>query len=393
MANTVSANVAPGLTSEEAAERRGRFGLNAVKEESTHPVLALLSKFWAPVPWMLEVTLVLEFALGKHPEAAIIGALLVFNAALGFVQENRAQHALNLLRQRLSVQARVLRDGRWQLIPARDLVPGDVIHLRMGDLLPADVRLSEGEILLDQSALTGESAPVEGGPGARAYAGTVVKRGEATGEVTATGQRTYFGKTAELVRTAKTAGHLQKLIFRIVKYLVLGVILTGDLIITPLLVVLLLFTNDFVTMSIATDRVSFSKKPEKWKIRDLVMTALPFAALILALSFTIFFTARNALHLPLPQLQTLAFITLVFSGQGTVYLVRERYHFWSSRPSRWMLISSAADIMLVSLLATHGILMAAVSTRLVAGVLLVVLLYLIAVDFAKVRIFAYFSLH
>ena len=158
--------------------------------------------------------------MGKYPEAAIIGALLIFNAALGFVQENRAQHALNLLRQRLSVQARVLRDGRWQLIPARDLVPGDVIHLRMGDLVPADVRLSEGEILLDQSALTGESAPVEGGPGTPAYAGAVVKRGEATGEVTATGQRTYFGKTAELVRTAKTAGHLQEIIFRIVKYLV-----------------------------------------------------------------------------------------------------------------------------------------------------------------------------
>jgi H+-transporting ATPase len=176
-------------------------------------------------------------------------------------------------------------------------------------------------------------------------------------------------------------------------FLSLGVILTGDLIITPLLVVLLLFTNDFVTMSIATDRVSFSRKPERWKIRDLVMTALPFAALILALSFTIFFTARNALHLPLPQLQTLAFITLVFSGQGTVYLVRERYHLWSSRPSRWMLVSSAADIMLVSLFATHGILMAAVSTRLVAGVLLVVAFYLIAVDFVKVRIFAYFNLH
>jgi len=176
-------------------------------------------------------------------------------------------------------------------------------------------------------------------------------------------------------------------------FLSLGVILTGDLIITPLLVVLLLFTNDFVTMSIATDRVSFSRKPERWKIRDLVMTALPFAALILALSFTIFFTARNALHLPLPQLQTLAFITLVFSGQGTVYLVRERCHFWNSRPSRWMLVSSAADIVLVSLLATHGILMAALSTRLVAGVLLVVVLYLIAVDFVKVRIFAYFNLH
>src|SRR5271157_2976319 len=219
-ANAVSANVASGLTSKEAAERLARFGPNAVKQEGTHPVRALLSKFWAPVPWMLEVTLVLEFALGKYTVAAIIGALLVFNAVLAFAQENHSKRALNLLRQRLSVQARVLRDGRWQLVPAQDLVPGDVIHVRMGDLLPADVRLSEGEILMDQSALTGESAPVEGGPGAQAYAGAAVKRGEATGDVTATGQRTYFGKTAELVRTAKTAGHLQEIIFKIVKYLV-----------------------------------------------------------------------------------------------------------------------------------------------------------------------------
>ena len=176
-------------------------------------------------------------------------------------------------------------------------------------------------------------------------------------------------------------------------FLSLGVILTGDLIITPLLVVLLLFTNDFVTMSIATDRVSFARRPERWQIRRLVMTSLPLAALILALSFSIFFTARNALHLPLPQLQTLVFVTLVFSGQGTVYLVRERHHFWHSRLSRWMLISSAADIIVVSLLATHGILMAAVSTKLVAGVLLAVALYLVVVDSLKVRIFAYFDLH
>jgi len=176
-------------------------------------------------------------------------------------------------------------------------------------------------------------------------------------------------------------------------FLSLGVILTGELIITPLLVMLLLFTNDFVTMSIATDRVSFSRRPERWEIRRLVMTSLPLAALILVLSFSIFFTARNVLHLPLPQLQTLVFVTLVFSGQGTVYLVRERDHFWHSRPSLWMLISSAADVMVVSLLATHGILMAAVSAKLVAGVLLAAALYLVVVDFLKVRIFAYFDLH
>lgn len=774
VAKAVGANLAAGLTGKEAAERFARFGPNAVKQETNHPVLVLLSKFWAPVPWMLEVTLALEFALGKYPEAAIIGALLLFNAALSFAQENRTRRALKLLRQRLSVQARVLRDGLWQVISAGNLVPGDVIHLRMGDLVPADVRLSEGEVLMDQSSLTGESGPVEGGRGTKAFAGAVVKRGEATGEVTATGPGTYFGKTAELVRTAKTAGHLQEIIFKIVRWLValdlvlvlilltyalakgiplheilpyslillvasvpvalpatftlasalgtqdlarrgvmitrlsaieeaasmdvlvsdktgtitknqlsvaglrsyppysqddvlkfaalacdeatqdpidvaiiaaaqgrgaglslvnrlefipfdpatkrseavvlegarklrvvkgapsvvaelarngtgfnpdvesfaargyralavaagsdghlqpvglvglldpprgdsralveslhslgvrillatgdgvataqtvakqvgiqgpacshermhadlegaisqcgvfagvfpedkfrlvqalqgkghvvamtgdgvndapalkraevgiavanatdvakaaasvvltnpgltdivsavetsrriyqrmltytlnkiiktievafflsVGVILTGDLVITPLLVLILLFTNDFVTMSIATDRVGFARKPEKWEIRHLVMTSLPLATLILALSFAVFFIGRNSLHLPLPQLQTLVFVTLVFSGQGTVYLVRERHHLWNSWPSHWMLLASAADIVVVSLLATHGMLMAAVGTRLVIGVLLAVTLYLFLVDFMKLRLFTY----
>ena len=114
----------------------------------------------------------------------------------------------------------MLRDGRWQLVLAQDLVPGDVVHVRMGDLTPADVLLHDGQILVDQSALTGESTPVEVGPGKTAYAGSTVRRGEATGEVTATGRRTYYGKTAELVRTASTPSHLETLIFTIVKYLV-----------------------------------------------------------------------------------------------------------------------------------------------------------------------------
>ena len=209
-----------GLTSAEAAQRLAAEGPNAVSEDHPHPLQLLIKKFWAPVPWMLEATILLQLALGKADEAAIIAILLIFNVVLAFVQEGRANRALALLKQRLAVQARVYRDARWQLIPARDLVSGDVVHLRMGDLAPADIRVLDGEILLDQSALTGESLPVEVVTGSTAYAGAIVKRGESTGEVIATGSRTYFGKTAELVRSAKTVSHLQSTILTIVKYLI-----------------------------------------------------------------------------------------------------------------------------------------------------------------------------
>lgn len=191
-----------GLTSEEARRRLLESGPNAVAEKKPHPILALLGKFWAPVPWMLEVTIVLEVALGKFLEAAVIAVLLMFNSSLSLFQETRARSALELLQKRLAVRARVLRDAVWGLIPAEELVPGDFVHLQMGDLVPADIAIREGQVLIDQSALTGESVPIEAGHGKTAYAGSLVKRGEASGEVTATGQRTYFGKTAELVRSA-----------------------------------------------------------------------------------------------------------------------------------------------------------------------------------------------
>jgi len=212
--------VPPGLTAAEATRRSAQYGPNEVAESKQHPVGAFLRHLWAPVPWMLEATVALQLVLGKTDEAVIIAALLFFNAALSFSQEGHANKALALLRKRLNVQARVRREGRWQLVPARELVPGDVIHLRMGDLVPADVALLDGQVQLDQSTLTGESLPVDAGSGAVAYSGSIVRRGEATGEVTATGTRTRFGKTAELVRTAKTASHLESLIFTIVKYLI-----------------------------------------------------------------------------------------------------------------------------------------------------------------------------
>jgi len=773
----ITASASPaGLTTDQARERLRQFGANRVAEEPRHPLRSFLAKFWAPVPWMLEATIALEILARKLDEAVIIGVLLLFNSVLSFVQENQANRALALLRNRLSVHARVLRDGHWQLIPAEELVTGDVIHLRLGDLAPADVRLFDGVVQADESDLTGESLAVEKSAGATVYAGSRLKRGEASGEVTATGQHTYFGKTAELVKTAKTVSHLQEIIFAIVKYLVIfdavlvgallvyagfahlpwsevlpfavillvasvpvalpatftvatalgaldmshhavlvtrlsaieeaaamdvlctdktgtitqnrlvvgqicpigdrnaeevlrmaalasdaatqdpidlavfeaaqekkvlnavprriqfipfdpatkrseaiyeqpqgklrvikgapdalvslvrkersiadevdrlagrgarvlavaagtehslelvgllgledavredskalvqdlkslgvrvimvtgdgpataravalqvgigdrvgsaeslrngaglateqydvfagvfpedkfrlvqglqrqghvvgmtgdgvndapalkqaeagiavstatdvakaaasvvltesglvgvvraietgrriyqrmltytlnkiiktleiaiflsvGVILTGTFVITPLLVVLLLFTNDFVTMSIATDRVSFSPQPDRWDIRTLMLTAGTLASMVLILSFTVFFAGRDILHLPLRQLQTLVFLMLVFTGQGNVYLVRERNRLWHSLPSRWLILSSAADVVVVSLMATSGILMAPISWSLVAWLLLIVLVFLFAIDGLKVRVFHYFG--
>ena len=762
-----------GLTTAEARQRLMQFGPNLIPEHQIHPLLTLLGKFWGPIPWLLEVTIVLQVLLGRDPEALVIAVLLCANAGISFVQEGRASRALDLLRKRLTATARVLRDGTWHSEPTSNLVPGDVVHIRMGDLAPADVRILNGEILIDQSALTGESVAVEAGAGAMAYAASVVRRGEATGEVVATGQKTYFGKTAELVRTAQPTSHLAGMIFRIVRVLVAfdvlliaallvyaawsglalrdvlpfalillvasvpvalpatftlatalgaaelahsgvlltrlstieeaagmdvlctdktgtltenrltlsalrrfgaksddellraaalasdpatqdpidlailsaastrnllamlptriefvpfdpesryslgryhadvgefcvakggpqeilklvstpveisdavnqlaatgarvlavaegdarthlslaglvaledpprtdaaalikglgdlgirvmmltgdteptasliaqrvgikgaiapagtldrvddkhaldygvyarvfpehkiklirllqkaghvvgmtgdgvndapalkqadvgiavasatdvaraaaglaltmpglvdaltavqssrriyqrmltytinkimktleiaifltaGVIVTHEFIITPLLIVLLLFTNDFVTMSIATDNVSFSRQPDRWNVRMLMLTGGILAAFVLMLSFTVFFVGRDVLGLHLPQLQTLVFVMLVATGQGNVYLVRERGPFWRSRPSRWLVVSSIVDLIVVSMMAAAGILMAAVTLKLILTLLAVVAVYLLVLDRVKIQLF------
>jgi H+-transporting ATPase len=760
-----------GLSNEEARRKLALDGPNEVPESKPRLWRDLVGKLWAPVPWMLEITILLELLLRKRFEAAIIGALLVFNAILSFSQERRASTALRLLRQKLQVQARVLRDGRWNLIPARELVRGDFVHLRMGDLVPADLQLVSGELLLDQSALTGESLPIEAQAGASAFAGTIIRRGEADGEIIATGGRTRFGRTAELVRVASAASHLETVIFAIVKYLVImdavlvtillgysrfaglpladalpfalilliasvpvalpatftlatalgsielarrgvlvtrlaaveeaaamdvlcsdktgtitmnrltlaaivsyaphnnadvlrsaayasdeatqdpidleiiaqahsasasapmarrlklipfspaaklseailqtahgtihvlkgaphaiaarasvpdalqadieklaakgyrliavasgaqdaietmgllafedppradssrliasirglgirvlmvtgdgldtartiasevgitgracsprqasgsdaaslldydviagvfpedkfnlvqslqraghivgmtgdgvndapalkqaevgiavssatdvakaaasvvltnpgltdiiaavessrriyqrmltytlnkviktveiaffltiGVILAHEFIITPALIVLLLFTNDFVTMSIATDRVNFSRRPDRWRVGTLIAAGFALGSLILVLSLGLFTFGRDALALPLPALHTLVFITLVYTGQGAVYLVRERSHLWRSAPSRWMLLASVCDVCVVSMLAISGILMAPIAPFVVGLVLGSSVLYLLVLDFLKVNL-------
>jgi H+-transporting ATPase len=188
-------------------------------DTSEHPLRMALEKFWAPVPWMLEAAIVLELALGKYIEAAIIGGLLIFNAALGLFQESRAQATLTALKSRLALNASVRRDGAWKTVPAAELVPGDVVKLSLGGVVAADVHITGGEVLLDQSMLTGESVPIEAAAGVQTFAGALVRRGEAVAEVTATGARTKFGRTAELVRTAHVVSSQQKAVLRVVRNL------------------------------------------------------------------------------------------------------------------------------------------------------------------------------
>jgi len=208
-----------GLTSGEARDRLKKFGPNAMPDTSMHPFRMALEKFWTPVPWMLEAAILLELVLGKYIEATVIAALLVFNAALGLFQESRAQATLAALKSRLALNASVRRDGTWRTIPAVELVPGDVVKLSLGAVVAADVHLTGGEVLLDQSMLTGESVPIEAGAGVQTYAGALVRRGEAVAEVTATGAHTKFGRTAELVRTAHVVSSQQKAVLRVVRNL------------------------------------------------------------------------------------------------------------------------------------------------------------------------------
>ncbi len=208
-----------GLTSDEARRRIEKFGPNTIPDTALHPLRRALTRFWAPVPWMLEAAIMLELALGKYVEASIIAGLLAFNAVLGFFQEGRAQATLAALKSRLALNASVRRDNAWRTIPAAGLAPGDIVKLSLGAVVAADVRLVEGEVLLDQSMITGESIPIEGGAGLETYAGALVRRGEAVAEVTATGARTKFGRTAELVRTAHVVSSQQKAVLRVVRNL------------------------------------------------------------------------------------------------------------------------------------------------------------------------------
>jgi len=210
-----------GLSASEAQSRLDQYGPNALEEQKSHPLLKFLSYFWGPIPWMIEVAAILSAVVRDWFDLAIICFLLVFNAVIGFWEEHEADNALDALKDQLALQARARRDQKWLEIQARDLVPGDVIRLRGGDIVPADLKLFNGDyVSIDESALTGESLPVNKQQGDIAYSGSIIKQGEMEGLVTGTGGNTYFARTAKLVEGAGAVSHFQKAVMRVGDFLI-----------------------------------------------------------------------------------------------------------------------------------------------------------------------------
>ena len=238
-----------GLNAAEAQHRLTRYGYNELPEKRTNPLLRLLASFWGPIPWMIEVAAILSLVVRHWVDFGIILALLVMNALVGFWEEYQADTTIAALKSQLALQARVKRDGAWATIPARELVPGDLIHLRIGEIIPADARLLEGDpVEVDQSALTGESLPVTRKAGENVYSGSIMKRGDIDALVYATGQETYFGTTAHLVEEAHTTSHFQHAVLKIGDYLI---VLAVALVILILLVALFRGDNMLTTLQFA----------------------------------------------------------------------------------------------------------------------------------------------
>jgi len=214
-----------GLTEDEARRRISEFGYNELAEKRRNPFLDFLSRYWGPMPWLLELTIVLSYIIGHYFEAVIVFALLTINAVIGFQHTRSSLKALELLKSRLAVKAKVLRNGMWVVRDASEIVPGDTVQVGLGDLVPADAKITAGEVSVDQSALTGESLPVATRQSGILYSSSIVERGEAKALVLNTGAKTYFGKTAELVKIAKPKSHQQEIMSAIVKYtMYLGIV-------------------------------------------------------------------------------------------------------------------------------------------------------------------------
>jgi len=212
-------NIGTGLTQADVAKQRATNGFNEVADKKAHPLRMFLGKFWGVSAWMLELIIVLSAVLGNYADLAVVATLLVINAVLGFVLERRAAGVVETLRRRLQVSARVLRDSRWQVVPARELVPGDIVRIRSGDIVPADIKLLAETLSVDQSALTGESKESDKSPGDAVSSGSIIRRGEGTGVVVLIGAKTLFGRTTKLVQDARPKLHIEAVVTKIVRWL------------------------------------------------------------------------------------------------------------------------------------------------------------------------------
>jgi H+-transporting ATPase len=250
---TLGVNPDVGLTDAEVDDRRKAHGYNEVAARTGHPVLRFLKKFWGISAWMLELIMALSAVLRKYSDLVVVGALLVVNAVLAFMQEHQAAGVVEALRRQLQVNARVLRESKWRVRPARELVPGDIVRVRSGDIIPADLKLLTGSLTVDQSALTGESKDVDKRSGDVLSSGSIVRHGEGTGAVMLTGAKTYFGRTTELVQEARPKLHIEAVVAKVVRWLfvivgsLLGVVVVLSLVrssplieMIPLMLVLLM---------------------------------------------------------------------------------------------------------------------------------------------------------
>jgi H+-transporting ATPase len=249
-----------GLTAADVLTRRQQYGFNEVLEERGHPLRRLLSKFWGISAWMLELIMLVSAVLGKYSDLIVVAGLLLVNAGLSYWLEGRAAGAVAALRQWLRVNARVLRDSAWLMIPSRELVPGDIVRIRAGDIVPADLKLLTGNLSVDQSALTGESNNAEKHPGDSVTSGSTAKRGEATAEVQLIGAQTYFGRTTELVQHAQPKLHIEAVVSQVVRWLF---IIVGTLL--ALVVVLSLVRHASLVEMIPLMLVLLNSDPGNWQ--------------------------------------------------------------------------------------------------------------------------------
>jgi H+-transporting ATPase len=208
-----------GLTDVEVDDRRKEYGYNEVAVQRGHPARRFLRKFWGISAWMLEVIMILSIVLRKYSDLVVVGTLLVVNAILGFLQERQATGVVEALRRQLQINARVLRESNWRVRPARELVPGDIVRVRAGDIIPADLKLLAGSLTVDQSALTGESKDVDMKSGDVLSSGSILRHGEGTGVVMLTGSKTYFGRTTQLVQEARPKLHIEAVVAKVVRWL------------------------------------------------------------------------------------------------------------------------------------------------------------------------------
>ncbi|MFW9942404.1 MAG: plasma-membrane proton-efflux P-type ATPase, partial [Candidatus Thorarchaeota archaeon] len=211
-----------GLNKAEVEERIETYGYNEIPEKKVRPIVRFLKNFWGPIPWMIEIAAILSIIINEWNDFIIIIAMLLINSVVRFWEENKADNAIELLKEKLALKAKVLRDGIWKEIDAINLVPGDIVHLRLGDIIPADVKLIDGDYLtVDESVLTGESLPVSKKISDIGYEGAIIRQGEMDGIVVGTGLNTFFGKTTKLVEEAKTRSHFQKAVVKIGNYLII----------------------------------------------------------------------------------------------------------------------------------------------------------------------------